>query len=223
VDQAVNAPRWVWAGAVVSALLLQGCPAGFAQVKLLSESPAVMPEDDGLHDMIAGVRLGVIDGRASQYLEQYLAREFSKKMGEEKVFKQVHYPIEGNESVIFEVGATSPRRNVGTADHEAKVVLCAVTLFLACFPVTQQYDFDLEVRAIGWPVGTPIGRYRSNGRVQVEFGLMRELEAKKKGPDEAMMSAFNQVINGIIQDRAKYLAVLPAPSAPAPVEGGGTR
>jgi hypothetical protein len=185
-------------------VLLQGCLAGIGGYKILTESPAVNPENAELHEVIVGIRLGVIDGRSSRYLEEHLAKEFSKKMDEEKVFKQTNYPINGTESVVFEVGADSPRREE-TAGNIAKAVLCGATLLLACMPMTAEYEFHVEVRAIGWPVGTPIGRYRTTGTSRVKFGMLSELEAINKGREAAMTAAFIEVINRIKKDRAKYL------------------
>lgn len=198
---------------MVVAVLLQGCVAGFVGITVLSKPPVIDPADAGLQEVVTGVRLGVIDGQASQYVEQYLAKVFSKKMEEEKIFKQVHYPINGDESVIFEVGASSPRY-VESAGNMAKGGLCGATLFVACLPVTKEYEFNVEVRAIGWPVGTTIGYYRTTGRARLRFGLMLELQANKEGKETAMTAAFDQVINGIKQDRAKYLSGLPAPAVP---------
>jgi hypothetical protein len=195
------------------AALLQGCVAGITDIQLLSDGRTIDPEQAGLHHLTTGVRLGVIDNEAGSYREEYLAETFIAKTSDAGLFKAVNYPITGQESILFEIAAKQPPpRESGL--HLTKVFVCALTLLIACHTITQDYQFDLEVRARHWPGGAEIGRYRAVGQSRVTYGMASQNDAENEGMRLAATAAFNQVINEIKRDRAKYLSAPPATILP---------
>jgi hypothetical protein len=200
---------------------LQGCVAGIYKVETLSESGEITPEKVDLQRLVIGARLGLVDNRLSRFTGNYLLSHFFSYVVQAQLFQKIHHPMNGQENVIFELGADATSLSEAEradAPSLAKAVLCGGTLLLICPPMVKDFWFDLEVHAIQASDGVEINRYRAKGRSRVRYGVFSAYDARDAGLEAAMDAAFGQVINMIKQDREKYLPLGP-PAPPQPKEG----
>jgi hypothetical protein len=189
---------------LLATVLLAGCMAG---LKVESNDEALAGHDAMPRDVTAGARLGLVDGRVSVINEDYLIKAFILKLNDAGLFRNVNYPITGKERVIFEIGGDSSVHGPGQAAEVTKVFVCSLTLLIVCVPMSEEYEFRLDVRAIYWPSGPEINRYHATGKSRVRYGITsREDSARSEAERAAMTAAYDRIINQLIKDRPKYLS-----------------
>jgi hypothetical protein len=172
-----------------------------------SNNEALTRPDAMLRQVVAGARLGLVNGQVSYMDEESLIKAFAIKLNEARLFRTVNYPITGDEQVVLEIGADDSVEGPVKVKEFTKGLLCAVTLLLVCLPMSEEYEFMLEVRAIHWPAGPEINRYQATGKSRVTYRITdSENIAFYEARRTAVSAAYNKIINRMIEDRTKYLS-----------------
>jgi len=188
----------------VLVVLLQGCLSGITSIAVLSGHETIDPENVETVPMLVGARLGLVDGQVSTYSERFLVETLLAKFFETGVFQKINYPVAGNENVVFEIGGIGALSEKGNVRYTLKTILCAFTLMLVCLPYDKEFEFQLEVKAVSWPDGTVINRYRSTGKTRITFRAASEHQAESEATNRAITVAYNEIINMIKQDAVRY-------------------
>lgn len=156
-DHSPDSGRWISLLTIgFFCIVFQGCVSGMFHPILLSGDQTVLPSDTKAYDIMAGARLGLVDGQVTMRPERFIVGSFVTKLNDAGIFRHVNYPIAGNEAVLFEVGGYDPPQQAYDLKSVLKALLCGGTLFLACPHVSRDYEFTVNVRALSWPDGKEI-------------------------------------------------------------------
>lgn len=190
---------------LLTAVLLTGCITGL--VVESNDEPLTRP-DAAWRDVTVGARLGLVNGRVSVIDEAALIKAFSIKLKDARLFRTVNYPLTGEERVVFEVGGDASVEGPGQGVAKvAKSLVCGLTMLIVCVPMSHEYEFRLDVRAVYWPSGPEINRYRATGKSRVRYGITSsEDSARYEAERAAMTAAYNHVLNRMMEDRSKFLS-----------------
>lgn len=188
-------------------VLMPGCLAmGVSQVSVLSRNETVMSTRREPLPLVAGVRVGLVNGQASAVNEQVALLDFVAKLSDAGIFQRVHYPASGLEDIMFEVGG----KTIYQADLNPLsflgIIVCGGTLFIVCPRLSSSYEYIVHVRVLQPRVNMEINRYTAVGKRRVTFGLFSVNDAHPEGWRAAITSAYDQIIVLIRGDEANYVA-----------------
>jgi hypothetical protein len=190
---------------------LVGCMAtGVHRVEVLSFHGDLAPPRAAALPLVAGIRIGTVNGEVNSANEQYMINNFAARLSAANLFRQITHPTSGRENIMLEIGGKTmvhrPRSGpllIGNA------LLCGFTLMLLCLPLTSTYEFTVDVRALTWPASEEINRYGATGASRVTYGAMTPEAPHTEGWRAAVTSTFDQIINQMAADEAKYLLKAP--------------
>jgi hypothetical protein len=203
-----RAARWlVLSGLAAGLIVLQGCMAMIYRADVLSDNggagePAAVPLP-----LVAGVRVGTVDGEFNGINEHSLISDFVAALSAANLFQQITYPTTDHEDVMFEIGGKFMIKRPYAPLMVADAILCGFTLYLICFPNSVEYDYTVAVRAVAQNDDEVIGRYRATGISRITYGILQVGEPESvevEGWQLAVTSAENQLVAKIRSDEAEY-------------------
>jgi hypothetical protein len=191
---------------LAACVLVQGCAGSETlRVDVLSQKGSVQPPRAEPIPVVAGVRIGLIDGEVSSVDRSTMVGNLVAKLNEANMFQQVVFPAPEDAVIKLNIGAkTRYYRGDGVA-LVGKVFLCVLSLGMVCLPNSSEYEYRVAVRAVKGPMDEAIGRYVGVGRSRVTFSVSKREDAGREGWQRAATSAYDELIGHMRADETKFL------------------